>query len=61
MISTLSIMTLVEGNSEIEVLGLGIFVIALNLVMYIATPILIINKLKKLIKNYSNIYKNNTL
>ena len=38
MISTLSIMTLANGGSEIEVLGLGISVIALNLGMYIATP-----------------------
>ena len=38
MISTLSIMTLADNNSEIEVLGLGISVIALNLGMYIAVP-----------------------
>ena len=31
MISTLSIMTLAEDGSEVEVLGLGISVIALNL------------------------------
>ena len=38
MISTLSIMTLAEDGSEIEVIGLGISVIALNLGMYVATP-----------------------
>ena len=38
MISTLSIMTLAEDGSEVEVLGLGISVIALNLGMYIAAP-----------------------
>jgi hypothetical protein len=38
MISTLSIMTLADTNSETEVLGLGISVIMLNLGMYIAAP-----------------------
>ncbi len=38
MVSTLSIMTLAEDGSEVEVLGLGISVIALNLGMYIAAP-----------------------
>ena len=38
MISTLSIMTLAEEGSEIEVLGLGISVIALNLGMYVVAP-----------------------
>ena len=38
MISTLSIMTLAQGGSEAEVLGLGISVIALNLGIYIAAP-----------------------
>ncbi len=41
MVSTLSIMTLAEDGSEVEVLGLGISVIALNLGMYIAVPALI--------------------
>ena len=41
MISTLSIMTLAEDGSEVEVLGLGISVIALNLGMYVAAPALI--------------------
>ena len=41
MVSTLSIMTLAEDGSEVEVLGLGISVIALNLGMYIAAPALI--------------------
>ncbi len=38
MISTLSIMTLAEDGNEIEVLGLGMSVITLNLGMYIAAP-----------------------
>ena len=38
MISTLSIMTLADTNSEAEVLGLGVSVIMLNLGMYIAAP-----------------------
>jgi len=41
MVSTLSIMTLAEDGSEVEVLGLGISVIALNLGMYVAAPALI--------------------
>ena len=41
MISTLSIMTLADDGSEVEVLGLGISVIALNLGLYIAAPALI--------------------
>ncbi len=41
MISTLSIMTLADGGSEVQVLGLGISVIALNLAMYIAAPALV--------------------
>ena len=42
MISTLSIMTLADPGSEEQVLGLGISVIALNLVMYVAAPALIV-------------------
>ena len=38
MISTLSIMTLADNGSEMEVLGLGISIIALNLGIYIAAP-----------------------
>ncbi len=47
MISSLSIMTLTEDGSEVEVLGLGISVIALNLGMYVATPVIIIWQVKK--------------
>ena len=50
MVSTLSIMTLAEDGSEIEVLGLGISVIALNLGMYIAAPALIGFKVHRHIK-----------
>jgi len=41
MISSLSIMTLADNGSEVEVLGLGISVIMLNLGMYIAAPALV--------------------
>ncbi|MDF2426664.1 MAG: hypothetical protein OPY04_01925 [Nitrosopumilus sp.] len=51
MVSTLSIMTLADGGSEVEVLGLGISVIALNLGMYIAAPALIGFKVNKIIKS----------
>ncbi|MHA7734915.1 CFI-box-CTERM domain-containing protein [Nitrosopumilus sp. S6] len=52
MISTLSIMTLAEDGSEVEVLGLGISVIALNLAMYIAAPALIGFKVHKSLKSF---------
>ncbi len=39
MLTTLSIMSLADEGSEIQVLGLGISVIALNLAMYIGMPI----------------------
>ena len=51
MVSTLSIMTLAEDGSEIEVLGLGLSVIALNLGMYIAAPALIGFKVHRHIKS----------
>jgi len=47
MISSLSIMTLAEQGSESQVLGLGIFIIALNLGMYIATPTALIWQIRK--------------
>jgi len=51
MVSTLSIMTLAEDGSEVEVLGLGISVIALNLGMYIAAPALIGFKVHNYLKS----------
>jgi len=51
MISTLSIMALADEGSEVEVLGLGISVIALNLGMYIAAPALIGIKVHNHIKS----------
>ncbi|MBI1662298.1 MAG: hypothetical protein IS860_02150, partial [Nitrosopumilus sp.] len=45
------IMTLAEDGSEVEVLGLGISVIALNLAIYIAAPALIGFKVHKSIKS----------
>ena len=50
MISTLSIMTLAENDSEAEVLGLGISVIALNLGIYVATPAIVGFAVSKRIK-----------
>ena len=47
MITTLSIMTLVDTGSEVEVLGYGISVIALNLAMYIAAPAVFAWQIKK--------------
>ncbi len=41
MITSLSIMTLAEDGSEMDVLGLGISVIALNIGMYIVAPTLV--------------------
>jgi len=41
MISSLSIMTLAEDGNDVDVLGLGISVIALNLGIYIAAPALV--------------------
>jgi len=51
MVSTLSIMTLAEDGSEVEVLGLGISVIALNLGMYIATPAFVGFRIHKYFKS----------
>ena len=45
MLSTLSIMTL--ADSEAEVLGLGISVIALNLGMYFVAPAIVIHTIRK--------------
>jgi peptidyl-prolyl cis-trans isomerase B (cyclophilin B) len=46
MLSTLSIMTLAEDGSEIEVLGLGLSVLALNFGMYFVIPTIAIIKIK---------------
>ena len=51
MLSTLSIMSLADEGSEVEVLGLGISVIALNLGMYVAAPALIGFKVNQIIKS----------
>ena len=51
MLSTLSIMSLADEGSEVEVLGLGISVIALNLGMYIAAPALIGFKVNQIVKS----------
>jgi len=54
MISSLSIMSLADSGSEVEVIGLGISVIALNLGMYIAAPALIGFQIHKHIKLRKN-------
>ena len=51
MISSLSIMTLAEDSSEIQVFGLGISVIVLNLGMYIAAPAAVAFKSCKVLKS----------
>jgi hypothetical protein len=51
MISSLSIMTLADSGSEVEVLGLGVSVIMLNLGMYIAAPALVGFKVHKHFKS----------
>jgi hypothetical protein len=47
MLSTLSIMTLAEDGSEVEVLGLGLSVLALNIGMYFVAPTIAIIEIKK--------------
>ncbi len=47
MLSTLSIMSLVNEGSEVGVLGFGISIIVLNFGIYIAIPVLIIIKIRK--------------
>lgn len=51
MISTLSIMSLADDGNELDVLGLGISVIALNLGMYVAAPALVGFKIHKHLKS----------
>ena len=50
MISSLSIMTLADSNSELQVLGLGISIIALNLGLYVVAPTFTVIKLHKRFK-----------
>ena len=47
MISSLSIMNYVQIDSELEVVGVGLSVIALNVSMYFLAPVMIIMRLKK--------------
>ena len=49
MLSTLSLME--NANSESEVLGFGLSVIALNLGMYIAAPAIIFYGISKKVKS----------
>ena len=56
LLSTLSIMILAEDSSEVQVLGLGISVIALNIAMYFVAPTIVIYKIKSKL-NGSNFKK----
>jgi len=47
MLSTLSIITLAEDGSEVEMLGLGLSVLALNIGMYFVVPTIAIIEIKK--------------
>ena len=47
MISSLSIMSLAEADSEASVISLGISVIAMNLGLYIAAPAIAVREIKK--------------
>jgi len=51
MISSLSIMTLANGNSDVQVLGLGISVITLNIGMYVVAPTFAVFKVHKHFKS----------
>ncbi len=51
MLSTLSIMTLADSGSEVQVLGLGISVLLLNLMMYVVAPTLIGFKVHSYLKS----------
>ena len=53
MISTLSVMTLVENDSEVQVIVLGISVIILNLGIYIVAPTLIGFKIREIFSQHS--------
>ena len=53
MLSTLSLITLADVNSELEVIILGIIIIILNVILYIVGPALIISKLYAKMKNHN--------
>ena len=58
MISSLSIMTLAEQGNDLQVLGLGMSIIALNIGMYVASPIFVgITVNKKLKSKQVNLKK----
>jgi len=54
MISSLSIMTLADHDSDSQVLGFGISVIALNLGLYIAAPAVVAFKIHKHLRTSCN-------
>jgi peptidyl-prolyl cis-trans isomerase B (cyclophilin B) len=47
MLTTLSILNHVDIDSEIEMLGFGISIIALNIGMYFVAPAILIHRFKK--------------
>ena len=47
LISSLSILNLVEMDSEFDVLGYGISLIMLNVGMYFVAPVMVIHRIKK--------------
>lgn len=54
MLASLSIMSLAENGSEVSVLGTGLLVITLNIMMYLAAPVLIGFKAYGKIANRNN-------
>jgi len=49
LLTSLSMLNYVDINSEAEVLGYGISLILLNIGMYFVAPVIVINKIRKLI------------
>ncbi|MFB5647877.1 MAG: CFI-box-CTERM domain-containing protein, partial [Candidatus Nitrosomaritimum aestuariumsis] len=55
MLTTLSILNHVDIDSEIEMLGFGISIIALNIGMYFVAPAILIHRFKKINQNFSKL------
>jgi len=51
LISSLSILNLVEMDSEFDVLGYGISLIMLNVGMYFVAPVMVIHRIKKILNS----------
>jgi hypothetical protein len=50
MITTLSIMTIVDESSEFQILVFGLSVIVLNIGMYVGMPVIVLIKTKNYVK-----------